>query len=149
MADPTRIFAVAMTLLVCQMTPGKAAAADLVAGPQDAEILAELFEPTMIEFRDVPLTDALEFLKDLHGVPMGLDEAAVKAAKIDRQIPLTYKSPVVNRRSTFPLYRALWEMLGGANVSFMIKDHKLLVTTAKAAEEWQREFVKSVESQRR
>lgn len=51
--------------------------------------------------------------------------------------------------STFPLYRALWEMLGGSNVSFMIVDHKLLITSAKKSKAWQEDFVKMIEARRK
>ncbi len=122
----------------------------------DCEIIDKLFGAVLIDFNEYPLVDGMEFLAtDMIRAPIVLDEVALKAAKIDRKLPLTYKSPrnratksSSGETSNFPAYRALWEMLGGANLSFVVKNHKVVITTQKAADEWQKEFVKLVESQR-
>jgi hypothetical protein len=146
MAGPLRLFPVAIGLFVYQVISGVATASD----ERDLEIVRALYKPTIIDFVDVPLTDGVEFLADNNPeLSLQLDEEALKAAKIDSRLLLfTYKSPVVNNTSRYPFYRALWDLFRGTNLSFMVKDHKLLVTTVEAAEVWQKGFAKLVESGR-
>jgi hypothetical protein len=140
-----------ITLLACQTL--LCVIAGHAAEPADQwnpKILYKLHEPISFDVSEAPLIDVVEFLAGLHRVSIGLDEDALKAAKIARTVPLTFKSPRVNNKpSSLPLHRALSEMLGEANLSFMIKNQQLLITTAKVAEEWQREFAKYLGSQRR
>jgi hypothetical protein len=114
--------------------------------PLDARILAILNEATMIDFSEVPLDDAVEYFDDFHRkVKFDIDHDAITKAKIDLvRLGLTYKSPVekngAETTSTFPLYAALWQLLEPHNLSFMVKDGKIVFTTAKAAEKWQKKF---------
>ena len=133
-----------LALLCCLMAVTLARADD--DEPLDARILAVLIEATVVDFSKVPLDDAAEYFEDLHrGVDFDIDRDAFTESKIDLvRLGLTYKSPVEQdgnvTTSSFPLYTALWEMLKPHNLSFMVKDNKVVFTTAKAAEKWQKKF---------
>jgi hypothetical protein len=142
------IWSIALAVCFWAALPGSASAIE-TSDPRDAKILSELNTPTMIDFTNVSLSEGLEYLVEYHDITIGIDEIALKDVKVTPRTPFTYKTPRDGNKSTFPLYRALWELLGGSNVSFMIVDHKLLITSAKQAKEWQADFVKKVESQRR
>lgn len=118
------------------------------AEPSDHAILTALNEPTSIDFTDVPLADCLDYLVDFHNIPIVIDEDGLKEVKVTRETPFTYKSKKEGNTSTFPLCRALWAMLGRSDVSFMIVDHKLVITSARKAKEWQADFAKNVKLQR-
>jgi hypothetical protein len=109
-----------------------------------AKILDELTNSTQIDFTEVPLSDGIEYLADYHDIPIVLDETALGEAKVGLNTPISYQSKQANG---VPLYRALWEMLGKSQVSFMIEDRRLLITSPAKARAWQAEFVKSIAPQ--
>src|SRR5262245_30102384 len=48
----------------------------------EKRIVEELGHPTQFEFVDTPLSEALEFIKDLHGMEVQMDEKAFDDAGI-------------------------------------------------------------------
>lgn len=102
--------------------------------PRDVRIRSELEQRTLVAFKDTPLEDAIVYLSDYHDIPIKFDAAALKKARIDPDLPVTAKLKNV------PLEFALWKILAPNKMSFMIKDHVLMVTTEEAASAWQKEF---------
>ena len=90
---------------------------------RDVRIRIELEQRTLVDFKDVPLEDAIAYLSDYHDIPIKLDAAALTKARIDPDLPVTAKLKNV------PLEFALWKILASNKMSFMIKDHVLTVTT--------------------
>lgn len=117
------------------------AASLLIASPAFADpddwghhaIWEKLTDSTYIEFTDVPLRDGIDFLKDFHSLPIDIDEKALKAAGFDH-VRSAFTVKVENK----PLHVGLRLFLHEHDLSFMIKNGKLTVTTLKAAAEWQK-----------
>jgi hypothetical protein len=109
-------------------------AADVTrADDVDAPILRALQEPTLVDFTDVPVDEAIKYLSDFHGVPINLDSQALKKAGINPNAAtstLLLKNP--------PLCLALRAILEPNKLSFMVKDRVLTVTTIQAAKPWQK-----------
>lgn len=131
----------ALVACVCGVCLAPATAAN---PGDDSKIMSAVTEPTHVDFTDVALTDIVEYLSDFHGIPVSLDEAELAEIKVTGDSPFTYRSKTNGNVSTFPLYRALWEMLGKSGVSFMVADQKLLITSAKKARAWQADFTKGL-----
>ncbi len=90
---------------------------------RNAKVYQELAQPTTVDFDLVPLIDSLDYLADLHGIPIALDRAAFEAANINPDLPLTGKLAKV--RLQFALQQMLWpEKLG-----WKVADGRLIVTT--------------------
>jgi len=100
----------------------------------DTHILKQLDEPTRIVFRDTPLHDAAVYLSDVHNIVIRLDIPAIEG------IGMSVDTPVNARREKVPLHKALHDTLEPHNLSFMIKDGVLMVTTTQVAKEWQKEY---------
>jgi len=135
---------IAIAVCICAVCVQPTFAADPI-DPLDVPIFEALFDTTSIDIKLVALPAFVEYLLDFHGVPIEVDWAGLSEVKIDRTTQFTYKSSKEGTRSNCPLYRALWEALGGRDLSFMIVDHKLTITSSKKAKAWQAAFVKRVE----
>ena len=102
--------------------------------PRDVRIRRQLDDKTQVDFTHTPLKDAIAYLSDFHDIPIKLDAAALKKARINPDLPVTAKLKNV------PLEFALWKILAPNKMSFMIKDHVLTVTMEEAASAWQKQF---------
>ncbi len=91
-------------------------------------VLQALDEQTSIEFQDVPLQDAIEYLADLHGIPIEIDKSAVPAEQLDARSPLTHA--IKNK----PLRDALDELLPPNEMGWIVTYGKLVITTAAEGE---------------
>lgn len=126
--------ALAMMLLVLVAWHGNSAPAD--DDLRDSKIWKELAAPTEVDFIKVPLRDVADYWSDLHRVAIYLDiEAFEKAGVAYQSLALTQKS------RDQPLWKVLRETLKPAKLSFMIKNHTLTITTAEAAQEWQKKNI--------
>jgi hypothetical protein len=106
--------------------------------PRDFRILKKLGEPTHVDFTNVPLKDAADYLSDLHQISIYRDiEAFEKAGVSHKTLQITLM------RSDVQLWRALGDILRPHKLSFMIKDHTLTITTIDAAKEWQKKNIES------
>ncbi len=63
-----------------------------------ARITQALKEPTSYDFTEVSLRDAVEYLKDLHGIEIQFDAKALEASGIDLETPVTQKLAGVSLR---------------------------------------------------
>jgi hypothetical protein len=86
----------------------------------------KLAQPTTIEFLDLPLEDGVTFLKEFHNFPVRFDEAALGAAKISIDTPVTLKLDQI------PLQRTLSVLLEPHELDWHIEGSTLIVTTPEA-----------------
>ena len=95
--------------------------------PVEQKILLALSEPTEVAFTDIPLEEALNYLKDLHGIEIWIDKGALSADGIatDHQVTLNI--------SGITLRSALRLLLEPMLLSCVIEDEVLKITTQDAA----------------
>ncbi len=102
-----------------------------VAKPGAAEkrILEELDKITSIDFVEVPLQEAMLTLKEQLGINIVLDEFALDTASISPEDPVTKTLDGVTLRSALRL------MLKDLELTYVVRDEVLKVTTVEEAEE--------------
>src|SRR5262249_32062689 len=98
--------------------------------PTESEkrILAELDKPTKMEFSATPLEKAVDYLKSLHKIDILLDNKALEDAGYGSDTPVTLKLENVK------LVSALRWLLRDMDLTYLIKDEVLLVTTKDKAD---------------
>jgi RNA polymerase sigma factor (sigma-70 family) len=94
----------------------------------EERIYAELDKDTTVEFIETPLADIVHFLRDLHGFPIVLDTAALDAAGIGTDEPITLSLTGVSLRSMLRL------MLRPLGLDYVIRDEVMQITSIEAAE---------------
>jgi hypothetical protein len=94
----------------------------------EAKIREQLNRPTTMEFVDTPLQDAVDYLKDLHGIEIQLDTSALGDAGVGTDTPITGTMKGISLRSALRL------LLGRMStpLTTVIRDGVLLITTPKA-----------------
>jgi hypothetical protein len=99
------------------------------AAESDAErkIRAELAKPTQIEFNETQLKDALDYLEQLHGINIEISEKKLEDAKVPLDAPVTKVLKGVSLKSALNL------ILGELNLSYVIENQVLLITSAEYA----------------
>jgi hypothetical protein len=97
-------------------------------GPAEERILAELDAQTVLEFIDVPLIDVVDSLKDMHGIEILLDRKALDEVGIPSDCPITRELKGVSLRSALRL------ILRDLDLTFVVVDEVLLITTTKVAD---------------
>jgi len=96
-------------------------------GPAERKIRKQLDELTSIDFAETPLQDVIDYLKDLHGIEIQLDAKALDAAGIGADTPITRNLKGITLRSTLRL------MLGALDLTYVVKDEVLWITTPDEA----------------
>jgi hypothetical protein len=86
-----------------------------------------LDEETFVEFQDLPLSDAVLYLKDRHHIEIQFDSKSMDTASIGVDTPVTRTLKNISLRSALRL------MLGPLDLTYIIKDEVLLITTPEAA----------------
>jgi len=92
------------------------------------QIRAELEKPTALEFQDAPLDVALEHIALLHSIPIVTDTTALEDFGIGRDTPITFEM------KRLPLRNTLRVLLGELDLTWVVRDEVLLVTTTEEAE---------------
>ena len=92
-----------------------------------ARIRKALDEPTSIEFVEAPLTDVVDYLKDLHNIEIQIDTKALEDASIGGDTPVTRNLKGITLKSALRL------MLGGMDLTYVIKNEVLMITTPEKA----------------
>ena len=106
----------------------KYASVDLKSvGPSEERIVKALDETTSLEFVETPLSDVVDYLKDLHKIEIQLDTKALEDAGAGSDTPITKNLKGISLRSALRL------MLGGLDLTYVIKDEVLLITTLEKA----------------
>lgn len=99
--------------------------------PAEKRIEEALRSPTEVEFPGVPLSEVINYLEDLHGIEIELDEKALQDAMVDADRELVTKS-----LKGISLRSALRLILRDLNLTYMIKDEVLLITTPEKTEQY-------------
>jgi hypothetical protein len=94
----------------------------------EAAIEKTLAEPTEMEFVETPLSDAIDYLKEHHHIEVQLDKKALDDVGIGSDTPITKSLKGGSLRSALNL------MLRDLNLTWLIKDEVLLITTPEEAE---------------
>ena len=97
--------------------------------PNEQRIQRALLEPTEVAFNDNPLEEALNYLKDLHGIEIWIDKEALSADGIatDTQVNLNL--------SGISLRSALRLLLEPLLLTYVIEDEVMKITTKVKADE--------------
>jgi hypothetical protein len=82
-----------------------------------------------LNFTETPLRDVIAQLKDSQGIPIQLDMKALEDAGIDLDTPVTKDLSGISLRSSLRL------LLGDIDLTYLIKDEVLLITTKEKAGE--------------
>jgi len=97
-----------------------------------ARIKRALDERSQIEFVDTPLHDVIDYLKDFHHIDIQCDSLALKQAGVDQDAQITQNIKGISLRSALRLLLA--QIPNAADVTFVIHDEVLLVTTQDKAD---------------
>src|SRR6185437_3857774 len=79
-------------------------------------ILAELGEKTDLEFDETSLSDAIEFLKERHGIEIQLDVKALEEEGVGTDTPVTRHISGITLRSALRL------MLGEMDLTYIVQN---------------------------
>jgi hypothetical protein len=139
----TRIAALALCTLICWAAPSPlvraenpfgdeparpaAAAKSRVDAEREAKVREALEQPTKVEFTETPLQDAVDFLKDYHGIEIQLDHGALEDAGIGSDTPVTRHMKGISLASTLRL------LLDDMDCAFVVRNGGLLITSEDAA----------------
>ncbi len=97
-------------------------------GPAERKIEAVLNSPTELAFKDTPLTDVADYLKDKHQIEIQLDKKAMEEASIAPETKVTCNIKGITLRSALRL------MLRELGLTYVIANEALYITTTEAAE---------------
>lgn len=97
--------------------------------PAEERIREELDKKTTLDCSDTPLNAVIDYFQTKHGIPIVLDQEALKAAGIDSTATLVTKS-----LKDISLGSALNLLLRDFNLTFLIKDEVLVITSKERAE---------------
>ncbi len=97
--------------------------------PIEQRLEAALSERTDLAFVDTPLTDAIDFLEDVHGISIIIDTAALTDEGVDPSAPVNLELSGITLRSALKL------MLGPLQLTYVIEDEVMKITTQVKADE--------------
>ncbi|MCH8922103.1 MAG: hypothetical protein IIA67_03005 [Planctomycetes bacterium] len=94
----------------------------------EAKIHAALRSKTQFEFLETPLQDVVDFLGDFHKIKLRFDKIALEDVGVGTDVPVTRRLKGVSLRSALRL------MLRDFELTYVIEDGVLLITTPEEAE---------------
>jgi hypothetical protein len=94
----------------------------------EQKIEEALGNPTEIDFIETPLDEVFDFLKSEHGIEIQIDRSALDEVGINSDTPITNSIKGISLRSALRL------MLRQLDLTYMIEDEVLLITTPEEAE---------------
>ncbi|HEY5311047.1 MAG TPA: hypothetical protein VIK18_00965, partial [Pirellulales bacterium] len=92
-------------------------------------IRAALEQPVDLDFNEAPLPDVLEYIKHRFGIEVQLDNSALEESGVAQ-----FDMQVTQHLRGVPLKQALKRILGGMELTSVIRDEVLLVTSQSAAQ---------------
>jgi hypothetical protein len=99
-------------------------------GSKEQKIYSALDEPvSRFEFTETPLRDVIAQIRDAHNIPVELDVKALEDAGIDLDTPITQNLSGISLRSALRL------LLGNIDLTYLVKNEVLLITTTEKAQE--------------
>jgi hypothetical protein len=97
--------------------------------PADVRIEKALDEPTALDnVHELPLTDLIDYLRKMHKIEIQLDAKAMEEAGVAPDTPITRNLQNISLRS------ALAIVLRALDLTYVIRDEVLLITTTAQAE---------------
>ncbi len=97
-------------------------------GPVERKIREALAQPTQIEFVETPLKDVVDYLQDLHHIPIQFDAGALKEAGCDESTQVTKNLKGISLRSALKL------VLDEVQLKYVVHHGVLLITSTVKAE---------------
>ena len=99
-------------------------------GSNEQKIYDALSKPVQnFEFTETPLRDVIAQIQDAQGIPVQIDTKAFEDAGLDLEAPVTKNVSGISLRSALRL------LLGDLDLTYLVKDEVLMITTKdKAAE---------------
>jgi hypothetical protein len=97
-------------------------------GPGEEKINKALRETTSIDFQNMPLADAIDYLKDKHGIEIQLDNKNLSLVAISSAVPVTCKARGITLASALRL------VLNDLDLSWIVHNDVLLITTKEQAD---------------
>jgi hypothetical protein len=97
-------------------------------GSSEERIFKELGQTATLEFIETPLKDAIQILKDRHSIPIELDVKKLEEAGVNLDTPVTKNLSGITLRSALRL------MLNDLELTYVVRDEVLLITTPEEAE---------------
>ncbi|MGB7344060.1 MAG: hypothetical protein WBD20_07590, partial [Pirellulaceae bacterium] len=129
---PRDVLAIIRTL-ADKFQPTQDAAIDDEMAKSQAKIDQFLQQPAEMDFVLTPLHDAVQQISRKHDFPILIDGNALEQAGIDSGVPVTFELKGIEMR------RTLRFLLNSCNLSYIVRDGYLTVTTREFADS-QREF---------
>lgn len=127
--EPPLVYADANVWRVLSERRNRGEAAGSVEGnANDARLLAALDEPTELDFKAQPLADVVDYLETRHGIEIRFDGEALSRQNIRTDAPVTRQLRGVALRSALRL------LLSEMDLTFVIRNQALWITTKAAAE---------------
>lgn len=93
----------------------------------ERRIASALLQETKLEFIETPLRDTVDFLEDLHKVEFQIDLRALDAAGITADVPISITLSAISLAS------ALEHLLQPLELTYVVRDEVLTITTASEA----------------
>jgi len=97
-------------------------------GPAERRIAKELKSPTHLEFIETPLQHVIDTIKDFHRIEIQIDQRALEDVGVPSDTAITINLKGVSLSSALRL------MLRQLDLTYLIRDEVLLVTTPEEAE---------------
>jgi len=97
-------------------------------GTAEKKIDDALKSPTQLEFIETPLQDVIDYLKDFHDIEIQIDKKALDDVGIGSDTPITKNLKGISLRSALRL------TLRELDLTYVIQDEVLLITTPEQAE---------------
>jgi hypothetical protein len=94
---------------------------------RERSILHALDSPVAVEFKDEPLSGAIDYLQRLAGEPIVLDKTVLDA------VGVTYESRLSLNLKAVSLRTVLHRLLGEFGLTYVVKDQTIQVVTAEQA----------------
>ncbi len=98
------------------------------SGERIKQVLAEPLQSTGLEFSEEPLENVVNFLQAEYNIPIQLDTLALEDAGLTTDEPVTVNLQNITLRSALRL------MLRQKNLTYIIENEVLMITTRDAAE---------------
>jgi hypothetical protein len=123
------VLALVLTLAACRssLAQGVVSLNSPETDAAEARILRSLETPVSVEFEDRPLIEVIQYFSGSMGVSMRIDERSLEDASIAADTPVSCDFQSITLRS------ALRSMLGRLDLTYVIKNEMLIVTTPEKA----------------
>lgn len=97
--------------------------------PAEKKIIEELDKPTTLDFVDTPLAEVIQYLEDYHKIQIEMDGKALEDAGLATDTPITRQLQNISLRSALRL------ILKELDLTYVIDDEVLMITTVDAAQD--------------